>query len=108
MSGNVLKTTLAPPDGARAVWKQFFGIGGTSMLLKRALQLILTISLLGIAFSGVLTYQEVFGASALACPAPGAPGTILGYPACVYGLFMYVAIAAVAAYALWAGRRATP
>lgn len=75
------------------------------MAMKRALQLILTISILGIAFSGSLTYKEIFAKSAAACPSPGAPGTILGYPACVYGLFMYLAVAIVAAYGLIAGRR---
>jgi hypothetical protein len=46
-------------------------------------------------FSGVLTYREIWGVSAVPCPAPGAAGTILGYPACVYGFFMYLAIAAL-------------
>jgi hypothetical protein len=52
----------------------------------------------------------VFAGTAAACPSPGAPGTVLGYPACVYGLFMYVAIAYVAiavisGAALWKARR---
>ncbi|HEX6050566.1 MAG TPA: hypothetical protein VFZ21_14905, partial [Gemmatimonadaceae bacterium] len=62
------------------------------MNATRALQVILGLSLFGTAFSGVLTYQELFGASALSCPAPGAPGTVFGYPACVYGFFLYAAI----------------
>lgn len=62
----------------------------------RALRLILGLSLFGTLFSGTLTYRELFGASALSCPAPGAPGTVLGYPACVYGFFMYLAIVAMA------------
>ena len=65
------------------------------MSTKRALQIVFALSLAGVAFSGTLTYNEFFGASALSCPAPGAPGTILGYPACVYGLVMYIAIAIV-------------
>jgi uncharacterized membrane protein len=70
------------------------------MSMKRALQVILAISLIGVAFSGTLTYREFFTASALSCPSPGAPGTILGYPACVYGLGMYIVIAIVAALGL--------
>lgn len=66
----------------------------------RALQTIFGLSLFGTLFSGVLTYRELFGASALSCPAPGAPGTVFGYPACVYGFFMYVAMAIVAAAGL--------
>jgi uncharacterized membrane protein len=72
--------------------------------MKRALQIILVFALAGLAFSGTLTYREVF-ASAAKCPSPGAPGTILGYPACVYGFFMYLAIALTAILGLRAGRR---
>lgn len=70
-----------------------------------ALKAILGLSLFGTAFSGVLTYQELFGASAMSCPAPGAPGTVFGYPACVYGFFMYAAIAILAALGLRGARR---
>ena len=75
--------------------------------MKRALQSILFISLCGVAFSGTLTYREMFAKTALACPSPGAPGTILGYPACVYGLGMYIVVALIAAYGLWRGREAS-
>ena len=68
--------------------------------MKRALQVILGVSLFGVAFSGVLSYQEIFAATAVSCPAPGAPGTVLGYPACVYGFFMYLVVAATAAWGL--------
>ena len=75
--------------------------------MKRALQIILGISLFGVAFSGVLSYQELFGSpAAAACPSPGAPGTVFGYPACVYGFFMYLLVAAIASWGLFAsGRR---
>lgn len=72
--------------------------------MKRALQWIFFLSLCGIAFSGTLTYREMFAGSAVACPSPGAPGTIFGYPACVYGLVMYVAVAVIAIVGLRAGR----
>jgi uncharacterized membrane protein len=62
--------------------------------------MILGLSLFGTIFSGVLTYRELFGAAAMSCPAPGAPGTVFGYPACVYGFFMYLAVAIVAAAGL--------
>lgn len=73
--------------------------------MKRALQIILAISLFGVAFSGYLSYGELFAAGAAQCPAPGTPGTVLGYPACVYGFFMYLAIATLAVAGLNAGRR---
>ena len=73
--------------------------------MKRALQLILVFALAGLTFSGTLTYREVF-ASTAKCPSPGAPGTILGYPACVYGFFMYLAITIVAIVGLWSGTHA--
>jgi hypothetical protein len=75
------------------------------MSMKRALELIFVISIVGVAFSGTLTYREVFGTSAMSCPSPGAPGTVFGYPACVYGLAMYVIIAAISGAGLWSGRR---
>ena len=74
------------------------------MSMHRALQWILGISLFGVAFSGTLTYQEVFGKTAAACPAPGTPGTVFGYPACVYGLLMYIVIASISGAGLWGER----
>jgi uncharacterized membrane protein len=62
------------------------------MSMRTALRLIFVVSLGGLGFSGVLTYQELWGAAAASCPAPGAAGTLLGYPACVYGFFMYLLI----------------
>jgi hypothetical protein len=70
------------------------------MTAKRTLQLILGISLFGVAFSGRLSYLELTGETALMCPSPGAAGTIFGYPACVYGLLMYTIIAGLAAWGL--------
>lgn len=73
----------------------------------RALQLAFLLSVGGTLFSGVLSYRELFGGPALACPAPGAPGTLLGYPACVYGFFMFLALAIVTGLGLRAGSRET-
>ena len=72
----------------------------------RALQIVTGLSFLGTAFSGTLTYREVFARTAAACPAPGAPGTIFGYPACVYGFFMFLAVFAVAGGGLLGSARA--
>jgi uncharacterized membrane protein len=74
----------------------------------RALQIAFVLSLCGVAFSGVLTYQDLFGATALSCPSPGTPGTIFGYPACVYGFFMFIALAIVIGLGLRAGRASGP
>jgi hypothetical protein len=73
--------------------------------MKRALQVIVGISLFGVVFSGVLSYQELFGGSAVSCPSPGAPGTVFGYPACVYGFFMYLVVAATATVGLLSARQ---
>lgn len=78
---------------------------GARMTVKRSLQAILAVSLFGVAFSGFLSYREVFGHGALTCPAVGAPGTVFGYPACVYGFFMYLLLAFLAGAGLEAERR---
>ena len=67
---------------------------------RLSLQCVVAISLFGTLFSGGLTYVELFGNAALSCPAPGAPGTVFGYPACVYGFFMYLTILVLAALGL--------
>ncbi len=74
--------------------------GGRSMQPRRALQLILGLGLFGTSFSGVLTYRELFAHTAAACPAPGAPGTVFGYPACVYGFFVYLCIVVISGLGL--------
>jgi hypothetical protein len=53
----------------------------------------------------VLTYKELFGTSALACPSPGTPGTLFGYPACVYGFFMYCILVGISVFGLTGVRR---
>ena len=74
------------------------------MTLRGALKAVLAISVVGVAFSGTLTYRELCGGSGGGCAAVGAPGTILGYPACVYGLVMYLLLVAIAAFGLRAER----
>ena len=73
------------------------------MSMHRALQVILVLALAGVAFSGALTVRE-FTTQAPGCSAIGAPGTILGFPPCIYGLVMYAATAVVAVLGLRAKR----
>lgn len=72
---------------------------------KLALKIIFLISVIGVVFSGTLTYQEIFGATAVSCPAPGAPGTVFGYPACVYGFFMYLILVIISFLGLLGSRK---
>jgi hypothetical protein len=74
--------------------------------MRRALQIILGLSLIGVAFSGTLTYGELYGRAATGCTVAGGPGTLLGLPVCVYGLVMYVLVAGTALAGLRAGRAA--
>ena len=72
------------------------------MSMKLALRIILAISVGGVAFSGYLTYGEFFGGEP-SCSPVGQPGTILGYPPCLYGLGMYLAVAVLALWGLKVG-----
>jgi uncharacterized membrane protein len=74
------------------------------MTARNALRVIFWIGLFGLAFSGYLSYNELFAPGAASCPSVGTPGTVLGYPACVYGFFMYAAIVVIAGLGL-IGRR---
>jgi uncharacterized membrane protein len=70
------------------------------MSKERALQAVLAVSLVGAAFSGTLVYREACSAAGGGCAAGGAPGAILGLPACVYGLFMYLVLVTLSALGL--------
>ena len=74
-----------------------------TQLLRRALWIVLVVSLGGVAFSGVLSFRELTGGVA-SCTIGGAPATIFGLPACVYGLVMYMLLAAVSGRALFRTR----
>ncbi|HWA58690.1 MAG TPA: hypothetical protein VG692_15630 [Gemmatimonadales bacterium] len=78
------------------------------MTMKRALQAVLIISAVGVLFSGVLLYQEtcrqLIGACVVGESASQGEGLVLGYPPCLYGLVMYLLIAALAALGLRSGR----
>ncbi|HEU0036420.1 MAG TPA: hypothetical protein VFQ53_37665 [Kofleriaceae bacterium] len=73
--------------------------------MKTLVKLILVLGVAGLAFSGYLTYQELFASSAeQTCTPLGAPGTALGAPPCVYGFVMYLIIVLLAVFALIRGR----
>lgn len=74
------------------------------MNAKRWIQGAVALSLFGAIFSGGLTYRELFQGAAK-CPAPGAPGTVFGYPACVYGFVMFTALLVTCSIALRATSR---
>lgn len=74
------------------------------MTSRRAVQWIFVASLLGVAFSGVLTWREVVTGTATCAP----DGAMLGYPACAYGLVLYGVIALLAGGALWVGHHEPP
>jgi uncharacterized membrane protein len=76
--------------------------------MKSLLVAIFVLAVGGLAFSGYLSYRELFGSSAVpACTPVGEPGTVLGAPPCIYGFFMYLAILGLTVIAL-ARRRSQP
>lgn len=71
----------------------------TTGYLRRVLWIVFGISMVGAAFSGTLAYRELSG-RLVSCPAVGAPGTIFGVPACVFGLLMFAFLALMSGLAL--------
>lgn len=71
--------------------------------MKRSLQIVFAIALMGIAFSGALTLREFTTNTGGGCSALGRPGTIFGLPPCVYGLVMYTIVAIVSGLGLKKG-----
>lgn len=61
------------------------------MKAKNALKWICGIALVGLLFSGYLSYKELFGGCSAGCPTI-AVNTVFGYPACVYGFVMYAIV----------------
>ncbi len=76
------------------------GLDERLALARRALLCVFAVALVGIVFSGVLTYRDYAQPEAAACTPLGEPGTILGAPPCVYGLAMYSVVALAAGWAL--------
>jgi uncharacterized membrane protein len=90
----------------RIISPEGFMLGSDSSIefLRRVISIILVVSLAGVAFSGTLTYRELFAGAASGCSVGGAPLAILDLPACVYGLAMYSALAILSAWALFRTR----
>jgi uncharacterized membrane protein len=80
-------------------------VAATDRAMKPLLAIIVIVAVAGLAFSGYLSYRELF-AGAGQCTPLGDSGTIFGAPPCIYGFFMYLAIVVMAAFALF-HRRAT-
>lgn len=72
------------------------------MSAKNALYSILLISIVGILFSGTLSYHELFSQGCSQSPFSVQCGEtrIAGYPACVYGLIMYTIVFCISALGL--------
>jgi uncharacterized membrane protein len=73
------------------------------MTKQQTLQVILVISLVGVLFSGFLTYKELFtGTCSVGFVFCGTKtGLIAGLPACVYGLVMYSIIYVTAIFGVF-------
>jgi uncharacterized membrane protein len=71
-----------------------------------ALKTIVGVSIFGMLFSGYLSYQELFKDTTeeIGCNPIGTPGTIFGFPPCIYGFFMYLLVLIIAALGI-RGRR---
>jgi len=67
------------------------------MSKTNSLKAVLAIAIFGLLFSGYLTYKEFFVVGVgTSCPVIGSPGTVFGYPPCVYGFVMYLAVTTIA------------
>lgn len=77
------------------------GEDNLGMTKTTSLRIIFYVALFGLLFSGYLSYQELFGEEVATCPAIGPADTVFGYPACVYGFFIYFIIAVVAGLTAW-------
>jgi len=64
---------------------------------QTALKIILGMSIIGVLFSGYLSYTEIFQQT---CVIGACSTKIFTLPSCVYGLVMYLIVAIVAAVGL--------
>lgn len=62
------------------------------MKKQTALKIILIFSIIGILFSGYLSYSELFASSAAFCPTGTCSQRIASIPVCIYGFIMYLII----------------
>ena len=66
------------------------------MQAEKAVSVILWIALIGVLFSGYLSYTELTG---------GVCGLILGLPSCVYGFVMYLIVFLICIIAVLKARK---
>jgi len=71
----------------------------TTAYLRRMLWTVFGVSLAGCAFAAMLSYRDLTG-RLVSCPAVGAPGTVFGVPACVFGLLIFAFLSLVSGFAL--------
>ncbi len=64
---------------------------------QTALKIVLGMSIIGVLFSGYLSYTEIFQAS---CVLGSCNSTVMSIPSCVYGFVMYLIVAIVAVLGL--------
>lgn len=73
---------------------------------KTALQIIRIISLIGILFSGYLSYNELFGGGCrntfIQC---SSTFSLFSMPACVYGLVMYTLVFLITMFGLHSNKK---
>ena len=62
------------------------------MKKQTVLKAIAIISLLGILFSGYLSYAEIFQQGTNFCASGSCGQQIAGIPVCIYGLIMYLTV----------------
>ncbi len=72
---------------------------------RNALKAVFGLSVVGMLFSGTLSYLELFCNTATSCPVVTPAGVpLLGYPACVYGFGMFVLLTTISGIGLF-GRK---
>ena len=64
---------------------------------QRALKIIAGVALIGVLFSGYLSYTEIFQQT---CAIGGCSATVLSIPSCVYGFVMYLIVLIIAVIGL--------
>ncbi len=79
------------------------------MKVKTTLLIVFVIALLGVAFSGYLTYYNYWGGGCqeaiVSCGGGGKTVEIFGLPTCVYGLFMFSLVAILSLIGLAKNKR---
>jgi uncharacterized membrane protein len=64
---------------------------------ETALKIVSVIAVVGIMFSGYLSYNEIFTG---VCAAGGSCPSVYNIPACVYGLIMYIIVLVISTMGL--------